>query len=170
MSASTLTALPVGQKSQNSALAALLGSEIEVSSALLGLGTSAPGTTRLKLVKASADIASSDGRALTWTSAALNTVGAVAGAVAVSATVAGVAYVTPSGATGVSSGDYFWVVVNGPAPAVGSAAFSAQVLLATAASGAVSGTLTATDGSTVIGRSLLALGAGGAVVIFVKIN
>lgn len=160
--------LAIGQKSSSGVLAPLVGIEIEVPSASVGV-TGTTGISTVKLVKAAATFASCDGKAVLWTASDLNTVGAVAGAVAVSSTVAGIAYITPSGATGVTSGDYFWVVVRGPALASASAAYAVNVLLATAASGNVSGTLTATDGSTVIGRSLALAAGAGASTIFVKI-
>lgn len=169
-SIASISHVPIGTKSQATFLAPLVGTEVDVPALTAGVAAPINGITTFKLVKASGAIAACDGMAVTWTAADQNTVGAVAGAGAAYATVAGIAYITKSGLTGVASGDYFWVAVRGPVNATASAAFAAQTLLATATSGNVSSTVAATDGSTVVARSLAAAAGAGAIVVYATVK
>lgn len=154
--------LPVGAIGTSASLAGALGTEIEVPSTVLPGVTASlvpPGSiTRVKLVKASAAIASSANAALLWTTdASTGTVNAVTGAAAVTGTVAGFA-ILPTGVTGVSSGDYFWVAIRGPVLGTTAAATAAGAALAThSTAGAVDDTTVAYN--TVVAFGMAAIGS-----------
>jgi hypothetical protein len=167
-----IQALPIGAISTSASLAGLLGTELEV------LSTNLPGVTaslvpigsvtRVKLVRASAAIASSANVAILWTTdASTGTVSAVTGAAAVKGTVAGFA-ILPSGTTGVSSGDYFWVAIRGPVLATTAGAVAAGAALAThSTAGAVDDTTVVFN--TVVARAMAAIGSATTGVIYADV-
>lgn len=162
MASDAIQALPIGSIGTSTSLDGLKGVEVEVlSTKLPGVTASlvpAGSITRCKLVKASATIASSANVAVLWTTdASTGNVSAVSGAAAVTGTVAGFA-ILPSGTTGVSSGDYFWVAIRGPVLATTAGAVAAGAALAThSTAGAVDDTTVAYN--TVVAYAMAAIGS-----------
>lgn len=121
---------------------AMLGTRVRVpteaiwTSATAKLSAQAPAgdICELRLVQAAGTIASVATQPLLWTAGSQTTIASVAGAAAVSATVAGFALIGATGATGVTSGDIFWVCISGPVVATCAAGgFIAGTQLAQAA-------------------------------------
>ena len=156
--------LKPGQSSTSTSLEPLLGIEVEVPTRDLGITTGAPlfANTRLKLVKASAAIASSNKLFLLWTAttgSSASTVSAIAGAAAVRATVAGVALLP---GTGAASGDYFWVAVRGPAVVTCPGVVATNTSITTDAAGKP--TVTGITFDTLVGQTILATTAADCIV------
>lgn len=148
--------LPVGQSSTNAALAPLVGMEIDVPSTALGTVVGAVGgVTTLKLVKSSAPITAANAFCVLWDAAESNTVGAITGAAADRATVAGVA-ILPS--ANVATATFFWVARRGPVLATSVGTITAKTALATHGAAGGLDDATVTD-ATRIAFSTAAIGA-----------
>lgn len=146
MPACEIAPFTVGQITTDISAAGLLGRENQLvipSGSPMANGLTFPGgETVVKLVQASATFSVTPGQVVLWTAttgSAVNTVASLAGAAAVSGTIAGFAML-PTGTTQVTSGSFFWVARRGPCPAAYGAAAVAQTALATVATGNVDDT------------------------------
>lgn len=146
MPACEIAPFTVGQLTTDPSAAGLLGREIQIviqsGSALANALTMPGGETVFKLVKADGAISCTPGQVVLWTTttgSTTNSCTALAGAAAVTGTIAGFAML-PTGTTSIPSGSYFWVARRGPCPAAYGAAAVAQTALATVATGNVDDT------------------------------
>ena len=125
--------------------------------------TAIHGTSVLRLVKCSSTFSCAPGAVVLFNDATANTVQALAGAAADKATVAGFALLPP-GTTSITTGQYFWVVCNGPTIAIANATFSALTELAVkGASGGIDASTVTT--ATTVAWSLGAAGSTGAIAV-----
>lgn len=143
MSSLDIAAFTIGQVTTDPSSAGLLGREIQVVLPPTMNGLTMPaGETVCKLVQASSTISVTPGQVVLWTATVgsqNNTIATLAGAAAVTGTVAGFALL-PTGTTSVPANSFFWVARRGPTPAQYGAAAVAQTALATVASGNVDDT------------------------------
>lgn len=143
MPACEIAGFTIGQLTTDPSAAGLLGREIQlILNPVYTTVTIPGGETVVKLVKASTTISCTPGQVLLWdatTGSTTNQVGSLAGAAAVSGTVAGFALL-PIGTTSITSGSYLWVARRGPTIAAYGAAAVAQTALATVATGNVDDT------------------------------
>lgn len=146
MSSCEIASFTVGQITTDPSSAGLLGREVQLvipSGSAQANGVTLPGgETVCKLVQASSAISCTPGQVVLWTAttgSGTNQCASLAGAAAVSGTIAGLALL-PTGTTTIPINSYFWVVRRGPAPAAYGAAAVAQTALATVATGNVDDT------------------------------
>jgi hypothetical protein len=149
--------LTVGQTSTDASLAGLLGTITEVDNLLgtVASSTVIPGTTTLRLVRASGAISVVPGSPVSYDTTNAYTVGTLSAAAADRAIVAGFA-VVPTGTTTVASGTYFWVAYNGPCLALCVGAIAANVRAAVHAGNGLDDTTVTSDTSVAYTRAAVA--------------
>jgi hypothetical protein len=154
---SDIQPLTVGQTSTDPQLAALLGTYTEVDNLLGAVASSTviPGTTQLRLVRASGAISAVPGSPISYDSTNAGTVGTLSGAAADRAIVAGFA-VLPTGTASVASGTYFWVAFNGPCLALCVGAIAANTRCAVHAGNGLDDTTVTSDTSLAYTRAAVA--------------